>query len=78
LKLKKKETRCKYCDRKTDVEHRSYLANPFCADCLPQRLEASGAVDLRDNFRIVDVGNGYSAIIPIDETKLWKAAHRNE
>ncbi|MDR9852907.1 hypothetical protein RJP21_04735 [Paenibacillus sp. VCA1] len=38
-----------------------------------QRLEAAGAIDLRDNHRIIDLGNGYTRIEPIDPTKLWKA-----
>ena len=38
-----------------------------------QRLEAAGAIDLRDNRRVIDLGNGYDRIEPIDPTKLFKA-----
>ncbi|AHM66872.1 hypothetical protein PPSQR21_032330 [Paenibacillus polymyxa SQR-21] len=38
-----------------------------------QRLEAAGAIDLRDNSRIIDLGNGYCRIEPINPTKRFKA-----
>ena len=34
-----------------------------------QRLDAAGAVDLRDNFRMVPLGGGYSRVEPVDPTK---------
>jgi len=41
-----------------------------------QRLEAAGAIDLRDNHRIIELDNGYLRIEPIDPTKLWKAENK--
>lgn len=57
--------KCKFCKRDTMV------GAPFCNACYHDRLIASKAVDLRDNFRINDLGNGYSEVVPIDDTKLW-------
>lgn len=49
-----------------------YLANKFEDIPYEERLEISGAIDLRDNCVITDLGNGYSKIEPIDKTKLFK------
>jgi hypothetical protein len=73
MKMAKKDYRS-HIDR----EGRAWLANPFCTDCLSQRLEESGAIDLRDNYKIIEHNNGYISIVPIDETKLWKAVSRDE
>jgi hypothetical protein len=78
MKITKKDYRCRFCNSHMDSKGRAWLANPFCADCLPQRLEASGAIDLRDNHKIIDHNNGYISIVPIDETKLWKAVSNDE
>lgn len=71
-----RELTCKFCGTTiTDRCHRSYQANPFCGDrtCYERRLEASGAVDLRDNARVIVHENGFVSIEPIDPTKLFKA-----
>lgn len=65
--------KCKFCERDMKTCPRAYLSNPFCGHCLDERLEASGAIDLRDNSRWIDLGNGYHTIEPIDTTKLFKA-----
>ena len=65
---------CSFCGKETERAGRAFVANPFCSGCYEQRLEASGAVDMRDNWREIDFGNGYSRIEAIDRTKLWKAA----
>lgn len=65
--------KCKFCGREMNVSGRAYLANEFCNKCIPQRLEASGAIDLRDNHTITILDNGYCKIEPIDSTKLFKA-----
>lgn len=36
------------------------------------RLLKSGAIDLKDNFKITDLGNGYSMIKPVNVTKRIK------
>ncbi len=48
---------------------REFLANPFSNMSYHERLVKSGAVDLRDNCIIEDLGNGYERIIVIDENK---------
>jgi hypothetical protein len=50
---------------------RENLTNPFSNDTLEERLIKSGAIDLRDNYIIEDLGNGYSRTIPIDENKKF-------
>lgn len=39
---------------------------------LYKRLEEAGAVDLRNNREVIDVGGGYSKIVPINCSKLFK------
>lgn len=36
-------------------------------------VKARYAVDLQDNHTMVDMGNGYSKIVPIDETKVFRS-----
>ena len=50
---------------------RQHLANPWANISLRDRLIASGAVDMRDNFRVIDLENGYVDIVPIDPNKKW-------
>lgn len=47
------------------------LANPYEGDYY-ERLVKSGAIDLVDNHEVIDLGNGYSEIVPIDESKKVK------
>lgn len=49
---------------------REYLSNPFSLETRVERLKKSGAIDIRDNSYIVDLGNGYSKIVVIDKNKL--------
>jgi len=51
---------------------REYLANPFSNMSYHERLVQAGAVDLRDNCIIEDLGNGYCRLIAIDGTKKIK------
>lgn len=65
--------KCKFCGREMSRSHREYMANEFCSECLEERLEEAGSIDLRNNHRIVELGNGYDKIEPIDPNKLFKA-----
>ena len=69
---------CKFCGSTFKRCGRAYLANPFCGErqCYEERLEASGAIDMRDNSRFIDHGNGYGSWEPIDPTKLIKATRK--
>jgi hypothetical protein len=69
---------CKFCGSPFKRSGRAYLANPFCGErqCYEERLEASGAIDMRDNHRITLIDNGYAKIEPIDPTKLFKATRK--
>lgn len=49
-----------------DVTARGLKAKPKTHQ---ERLDAAGAVDLRDNLRIERIGNGYVRAEPIDPTK---------
>lgn len=62
----------------SDELSRKHLSNPWAKKSLDERLVDSKAIDLRDNFRIVDHENGFSSIEPIDETKLWALEKRKE
>lgn len=50
---------------------REHLANPF-KESYKKRLIKSGAIDLRDNHTIIDLGNGYLKIEPIEKNKKIK------
>lgn len=76
LTIKVKEVKCKFCGNQMNRSHREHLANPFCSGCYEERLEASGAIDLRDNHRIIDLGNGYCEIEAIDKTKKFKSTKK--
>ncbi|WP_200865902.1 hypothetical protein [Metaclostridioides mangenotii] len=49
---------------------REYLSNPFSLETRDERLKKSGAIDIRDNSYVVNLGNGYSKIVVIDKNKL--------
>lgn len=56
---------------KKDIS-RKKLASPFDKSTLHQRLISKEAIDLRNNRRDIDFGNGYSRSVPIDFTKKIK------
>ncbi|WP_153730678.1 hypothetical protein [Sporosarcina obsidiansis] len=45
---------------------------PFPIDTLHERLIKAKAIDMRDNYRIVETFDGYIQVLPIDNTKLYK------
>jgi hypothetical protein len=55
--------------RESETLSRHFLANPFQNIPLSERLKKNHSIDLRDNIAIVDIGNGYSMIKPIDKSK---------
>lgn len=57
---------------KKDIRRsRRYLANPHKNQSFLERLKMNNSIDLRDNKIIVDLGNGYSEIKPIDSNKRF-------
>jgi hypothetical protein len=50
---------------------RKWLANQHQDLSLSERLKLSKAVDLRDNFKIIEMGNNYDLIRPIDPEKRF-------
>lgn len=75
LKISTAKLSCEFCGKKLDEGHRSYMANTFCndRDCYERRLEATGAIDLRDNHKVIDLGNGYVQVKPIDPMRKFIA-----
>jgi hypothetical protein len=51
---------------------REQLANPYSPSTINTRLVQKGAVDLRDNCIVRDLGNGYITRLPIDKNKKLK------
>lgn len=51
---------------------RKSISNPHSISTYKKRLIKSKAIDLKDNYLIDDLENGYITILPIDETKLIK------
>ncbi len=50
---------------------RQRLADPLLGLPHSKRLVAAGAVDLRNNHRVADLGNGYVQIMPLDPLKRF-------
>ena len=51
---------------------RQDLSNPFRNMSYHERLIKSGAISLKDNCTIEDLGNGYERINIIDKSKVVK------
>ncbi|YCI79299.1 hypothetical protein M1D47_12410 [Bacillus sp. R1-10] len=58
--------------REAEELSRNHLANPHRNESYYDILRKKNAIDLRNNFYTVDVGNGYEDIIPIDANKKFK------
>ncbi|WP_255293840.1 hypothetical protein [Priestia megaterium] len=48
-----------------------WLSNPHQELSLHERLKRKQSIDLRDNHIIVDLGNGYDEIKPINPDKRY-------
>ncbi|ANP83874.1 hypothetical protein BAQ53_24420 [Bacillus sp. B25(2016b)] len=48
---------------------REHLANPFLNDTVKSRLKAKQAVNLENNSKVINLGNGYVKRIVIDNSK---------
>ncbi len=59
-------------NRKEGFLTREILENPHGKIDLQERLIRSGAIDLENNHKIVDLKNGYVQIVPIDPRKKLK------
>jgi hypothetical protein len=59
-------------NRKEGFLTREKLENPHSTIDFKERLIRSGAIDLENNHNIIDLGNGYVQIVPIDPTKKLK------
>ena len=60
----------KKCGRVMKI-NRKDLANPFRSEKFIDRLKKSDAINLRDNYKIKNLGNGYNEVIAIDKTKKF-------
>lgn len=50
---------------------RKRIANPFSDIPFNDRLKNDNSIDLRQNHEIVDLGNGFVKVIPIDNNKKF-------
>ncbi|MNW35564.1 hypothetical protein D3C74_125620 [compost metagenome] len=50
---------------------RGKLANPFSNIPMSERLRARKSTDLRNNIVVIDEGNGFVRVKPIDESKTF-------
>jgi hypothetical protein len=50
---------------------RQHLADPLYGVPYLERLRRASAMDLRDNARVVDLGDGYVRVEAVDPTKMW-------
>ncbi|AEB23390.1 MULTISPECIES: hypothetical protein [Bacillus subtilis group] len=46
--------------------------SPYHHSTLKERLIKDKAVDMKDNYRIIDLNNGFVKVEPIDKNKLIK------
>lgn len=58
--------------QEANVLSRKYLANPHQDKSFIERLKSNKSIDLRENMVIIELGNGYSDIKPLDENKRFK------
>ena len=57
---------------KNHNQSRHQLANPFSKYSFYDQLIKKGAVDLRANILIGDLGNGFSKATPINQNKIFQ------
>jgi hypothetical protein len=50
---------------------RGQLANPYPNTSVKDRLKAKKTVDLRNNVKLVDLGNGYVQRVVMDRSKTY-------
>lgn len=46
--------------------------NPFPIDTLSERLKKEKAIDMRNNYQVVDLEDGYVKVVPKDKNKLYE------
>lgn len=46
--------------------------SPFSIETLDKRLKNNKTIDLRRNYRILNLDSNYVGIEPVDKNKLWK------
>ena len=51
---------------------REDMANPFRHIPHSELLKLAKVGDLRDNYRVIELPNGYIRVEPIDPTKVYK------
>lgn len=56
----------------SNIKSREEHLFPWIKIPYKERLIRSGAIDLTDNHRVINLDNGYIKIEPIDSTKLIK------
>ncbi|KAA6472270.1 hypothetical protein [Bacillus swezeyi] len=55
---------------KLELNTKTNNITPYPPSTLKERLIKDKAVDMRDNYRIIELGNGFVKVVPVDENKL--------
>lgn len=55
----------------TPTLSRSWLSNPHRDETLEKRLQKINAINLEDNFKIMQLNDSYVEIIPIDKNQTF-------
>jgi hypothetical protein len=50
---------------------RKFRANPSADQSFYNMLKKNHSIDLRNNYKIIDHGNGYDTILPLDKNKKF-------
>ncbi len=56
--------------KSTNLSRRN-MANKHQNKPLQKRLKSANVIDLRNNRQMIDMGNGYTKVIPIDPNKRF-------
>lgn len=57
---------------KLKIKNSAKHKNPFPHNTLHDRLVKDKAVDMRNNYYVEQLNDGYVSIKPVDDTKLFK------
>ncbi|WP_159887962.1 hypothetical protein [Paenibacillus puerhi] len=63
--------------KKSKTLSREWLSNPYSDLPLLKRLEKNGSVNLIQNNKVTDFGNGYDMIEPINSEKRFKGKDKS-
>lgn len=59
--------KCRYCSSRMVVSVESYKENPYCSECLPERLMKAASEDPVIGLR--ELGNGYVLTVRLSDVQ---------